>query len=256
MQRASNIQVKRTTLSATCVQRSNRLLGAPVQEPICSLESHLEFEESKMSYQIVYWPGFTGRAEPAMLLLEDAGEAYEIVTDVRERIESLSREQPVFACPILIDGDTVVGQTNVILEYLGGKHGYDVQDSQRVAGAQLAYNVADIWRETYYGKKEGNTSYLEDRFPRWVDVLENSFASNSPDGFLLSDTHPTYLDFLTLNIVTLAGYCWGPAATAQIPAQPRLGQWVERMCARPRIQAYFENPSSLPVGHAAVQADS
>ena len=35
-----------------------------------------------MAYEIVYWPGFTGRAEPAILLLEDVGEPDTVDTDV------------------------------------------------------------------------------------------------------------------------------------------------------------------------------
>ena len=70
-----------------------------------------------MAYEIVYWPGFTGRAEPAILLLEDVGEPYMIDTNVPARIEALGQTEPVFACPLLIDGETVLSQTSVIVEY-------------------------------------------------------------------------------------------------------------------------------------------
>jgi glutathione S-transferase len=207
-----------------------------------------------MPYQIVYWPGFTGRAEPAILLLEDAGETYEIVTDVHERISALAVDHPVFATPILVDGDTVVSQTSVIAEYLGRKHGYDVADSDRIAAAQLAYNVADIWEETYVSGKNNDTTYYQERFPRWLALLENSFAASSDMEFFFSNAQPTYVDFLVLNVVKLAAYCWGTPAAAQIDAQPQLGAWLQRMLARPRIEAYFNNPSALPVGREAVRA--
>jgi len=208
-----------------------------------------------MPYQILYLPGFTGRAEPAIMLLEDADAPYEIVSDdVRERVAALAVDHPVFACPILIDEGTVVSQTSVITEYLGHKHGYDVDESLRVPAAQLAYNVADIWRETYVGRKNNDPTYLDDRFTRWVSVLENSFSNSADDGFFLSDAKPTYVDFLVLNIVTLADYCWGAPAATEIYAQPRLGSWAQRMLARPRIKAYFDKPSLVPVGYEAVKA--
>lgn len=56
-----------------------------------------------MAYEIVYWPGFTGRAEPAILMLEDLEEPYTIANDVADRISLLARTEPVFACPLLIE---------------------------------------------------------------------------------------------------------------------------------------------------------
>jgi len=207
-----------------------------------------------MSYQIVYWPGFTGRAEPAILLLEDAEQPYEIVNDVRERIGELAINRPVFAAPVLIDGDIVVSQTSVILEYLGGKLGYEVADNHRIAASELAYNAADIWRETYDGRKTDNPAFLDERFPRWAAVLENSFALSPNDTFFFSTKQPTYVDFLVFNAVTLVEYCWGTPAVAHIEAQPRLQRWVQSMRTRPRVKAYFENPNSLLVAYEAVMA--
>ena len=145
-----------------------------------------------MPYEIVYWPGFTGRAEPAILLLEDVGAAYTVDNDVAGRIASLAGGQPVFACPLLIDGDLVLSQTSVITQYLAQRHGCDVASEDQTAAAQFGYNLADIWRETYEGRKDGVETYLAERFPRWLDVMENSFQDGK--SWYFTDDAPSWLD--------------------------------------------------------------
>lgn len=36
----------------------------------------------QMAYKVVYWPGFLGRSEAAVLMLEDAGASYTVDNDV------------------------------------------------------------------------------------------------------------------------------------------------------------------------------
>ena len=205
-----------------------------------------------MAYEIVYWPGFTGRAEPAILLLEDVGEPYTIDTDVQARIEALGQTEPVFACPLLIDGETVVSQTSVIVEYLAGKHGCDVAPADAIGAAQFGYNLADIWREIYEGRRDGSADFLTDRFPRWLDVIEHSFGGDQ--AWFFSDDAPTWVDYLVLNIVTLATYCWGEPAVQMMRRRSKFNAWTERMMERPRLKAYFENEASLPVAYVEVRA--
>ena len=205
-----------------------------------------------MAYEIVYWPGFTGRAEPAILLLEDVSESYIVNTDVAGRIEALGQNEPVFACPLLIDGETVVSQTTVIVEYLANEHGGNVAPADAVRASQFGYNIADIWRETYEARRDGNTDFLVDRFPRWLDIIERSFQGNQ--AWFFSNDEPTWVDYLALNIVTLATYCWGEPAIQMMRRQSKLSAWTERMLARPRLKAYFENEDSLPVAYDEVRA--
>ncbi len=205
-----------------------------------------------MPYEIVYWPGFTGRAEPAILLLEDLGEPYTIETDVADRISALDDKEPVFACPLLIDENTVLSQTSVIVEYLANKHGRHVAPGDAILAAQFGYNLADIWRETYEGRRDNDQSYLDERFPRWLDVMEHSFQGDQ--AWFFSNDHPTWVDYLALNIVTLATYCWGERAVRQMRERPKLAAWTERMMQRPKIKAYFANAATLPVAYEEVRA--
>ncbi|MBF66483.1 MAG: hypothetical protein CMQ29_02170 [Gammaproteobacteria bacterium] len=205
-----------------------------------------------MAYEIVYWPGFTGRAEPAILLLEDVGAQYTVTTNVPERIAELAPSEPIFACPLLIDGETVLSQTSVITQYLAQRHGCDVTAEDQTAAAQFGYNLADIWRETYEGRRDGNNDYLDERFPLWLNVMEASFRGQG--AWFFPGARPSWLDYLALNIVTLATYCWGDPAVTQMAAKPRLAAWTERMLARRGIRAYLDNGDSLPVAYPEVSA--
>lgn len=53
---------------------------------------------------IVYWEGFSGRAEAPILLLEDAGVPYTLNRDVKDFLyKGGNQGRPCFACPVLVD---------------------------------------------------------------------------------------------------------------------------------------------------------
>jgi hypothetical protein len=132
------------------------------------------------------------------------------------------------------------------------KHGCDVAPAEAIRAAQFGYNLADIWRETYEGRRDGNADFLTDRFPRWLDVIEHSFGGDQ--AWFFSDDGPTWVDYLVLNIVTLATYCWGEPAVQMMGRRSKINAWTERMMERPRLKAYFENEESLPVAYEEVRA--
>ena len=83
-----------------------------------------------MPYELHYWPEIPGRGEFVRLALEAAGAEYVDVCRGQEQqgqgvpamlhyLEDPSVPRPPFACPFLVDGRTVVGQTAAILLYLG-----------------------------------------------------------------------------------------------------------------------------------------
>eukprot|EP01043_Picozoa_sp_COSAG02_P000451 COSAG02_NODE_8_length_60691_cov_104.994752_17_plen_159_part_00 len=101
-----------------------------------------------MVYELIYHPGFTGRLEPILTLLSDAGIEYEISSetfspqarsltfsvwaaadtwlDLAGDVESAVEDgigAPPFFCPILRDGEFTLAQTPAIMEFLGRKHG-------------------------------------------------------------------------------------------------------------------------------------
>ena len=85
-----------------------------------------------MAYQLHYWPGIQGRGEFVRLALETAGAGYVDVARgnkdegaglpaMMHYLDDASVRRPPFACPFLVDGTKVIGQTAAILLYLGPK---------------------------------------------------------------------------------------------------------------------------------------
>ena len=83
-----------------------------------------------MAYQLHYWPGIQGRGEFVRLALETAGADYVDVARgskddgaglpaMMHYLDDASVRRPPFACPFLVDGSKVIGQTAAILLYLG-----------------------------------------------------------------------------------------------------------------------------------------
>ena len=86
-------------------------------------------------YALTYWPGFQGRAGPAILLLEDAQAHYTLNSDCKSMSSAFGGTapgHPVFAPPILTDGEGLcLSQTAAIMEHLGKIHGYAPQSHTR-----------------------------------------------------------------------------------------------------------------------------
>ena len=168
-----------------------------------------------MGYTIYYWPGFSGRAEAPILLLEDAGVEYRLDRGVKEFLyKGGNRANPAFACPVLVDaahGGYTLGQTTAIMQYLGRMHGCAPQDAQAAATAlQLACTAADIWSEAYTAKKSKEsgsaTTFVEKRLAQWLDHLAAvlSFPPASP---YFGGMSPDFADFALLNAFRTIGEC-------------------------------------------------
>ena len=109
---------------------------------------------SSSSYEVIYWPGFLGRSQVAVLLLEDAGATYTTNTDVQGFLAS-NTGFPAFACPIVKkEGGPVVSQTPAIAYFLGKELGYAPAPEDEANALSYALNVADILAEGERGGDE------------------------------------------------------------------------------------------------------
>ena len=92
-----------------------------------------------MAYELYYWPTIQGRGEFVRLALAEAGADYiDVVRQPEEDGGGVpamlalmgAEDDPTapFAPPILKDGDVLVCQTPLILDYLGAKHGLTPSD--------------------------------------------------------------------------------------------------------------------------------
>ena len=89
---------------------------------------------SAAPYELYYWPNIPGRGEFVRLVLEEAGVAW-VDVGRRPREEGGGLEavlafwqgrnagHPVFAPPVLKQGELVLAQTAAICHFLGRRHG-------------------------------------------------------------------------------------------------------------------------------------
>ena len=193
-------------------------------------------------YTLYYWPSFTGRVEPILLLLEDAGEAYDLVRDLSTvtGTDSDGVGVPAFACPVLRRGNFTLAQTTAILEYLGRQHGYMPRGGAEADAncLQLALNAADIWQEAYKARREPDegAEYLRERLGLWLANLAAFFAKTSGPGPFFFGPEPTFADFAVLNALNILVYMF--AAGPLFP--PELLAWKAAMEARPGVAANLE----------------
>jgi glutathione S-transferase len=147
-----------------------------------------------VSYDLWYWPGIQGRGEFIRLALEDAGATYEDV--VRSKGSGVmdsyfKKRQGPFACPFLVVGKRVIGQTANILHYLGPRLRLAPKDeARRLWLHQLQLTIADWLVEVhdthhpigsgfYYEqqKKEAKRrtkDFLRNRLPMYLDYFERA----------------------------------------------------------------------------------
>jgi hypothetical protein len=183
-------QLPSVAAPATAAPAPAARVGPAVPEVVVSAHKQSGFP----MYTLYYWPGFTGRVEAAMLLLEDAGVPYTLDRDPAAFLagqgQAGAKNQgfPAFACPVLVsnaDGYTV-GQTTAIMQYLGAQHGYLPPSaggaSAQATCLQLACNAADIWSEAYAArqKPDAGAEFVQARLLKWISHLDVRRVAGSP----------------------------------------------------------------------------
>jgi glutathione S-transferase len=104
-------------------------------------------------YELYYWPSIQGRGEFVRLALEEAGADYVDVARRGKRgmaammklLESKSLARPPYASPFLKAGKDIIGQTALILFYLGPRLGLAPRDeASRLWVHQLQLTITDL----------------------------------------------------------------------------------------------------------------
>ena len=180
------------------------------------------------AYELHYWPSFTGRVEPILLLLSDAGASFTLQRAV-ESVADASHPDgeasasggaaPAFAAPVLriVDEDFTLAQTTAILEFLGRRHGYiPMSDTAQANCLQLALNAADMWEESYSARRSADegAAFLAGRLPLWLSHLARFHAACSDGGTFFFGDAPTYADFQLLNVVHILQVSLGTGASS------------------------------------------
>ena len=225
-----------------------------------------------MKYELYYWPSIQGRGEFVRLALEDAGADYADVAREKGGVAKMMRfmesarvARPPWAPPFLRAGKLVVGQTALILQYLGPRLGLVPRDeASRMWAHQLQLTMADLATEghnihhpvavaLYYEeqKREARRAapyFTRERIPKYLDHFEAVLERNPRGPGHLVGGKTSYADLSMFQMMEWLGYALPRAMKRHAPRYPRLAALRGRVAARPRLAAYLASPRRLPFG--------
>lgn len=219
-----------------------------------------------MAYELYYWSGIEGRGEFVRLALEDAGAPYRDMARLHGDgvIEALAERvtTPSFAPPVLVDGDVVVGQTALILHYLGPRLKLVPRDQRlRLWVHQIQLTIADLVVEAhdthhpisvneYYedqkpAAKRRARAFREERLPLFLDWFETILSRNPAGRSWLVGRHLTYADLSLFQLIEGLRYAF-PVTMADLEgAYPLVRGVHDRVYDRPNIRRYLKSPRRL-----------
>jgi glutathione S-transferase len=220
-----------------------------------------------MSYELYYWPSIQGRGEFVRLALEDAGADYVDVArgkggmaKMMLLMESPKVARPPWAPPFLRSGSLIVGQTALILQYLGPRLGLVPKgEASRMWAHQLQLTIADFATEghnvhhpiatgLYYEQQKAAARkaaawFIRERIPKYLGHFETVLERNG--GRCLVGRTVSYVDLSTFQMMEWLHYAFPRAMRRHAPSFPRLAALRERVAARPRLAAYLASERRL-----------
>lgn len=237
-----------------------------------------------MAYQLHYWPTIQGRGEFVRLALEAAGAAYVDVARGDEHrgrgmpamahyLEDPSVARPSFACPFLVDGRRVIGQTAAILFYLGPRLGLaGKSEADQLWTHQIQLTIADLVAEVhdihhpiasslYYEqqKREAvrrSVDFRTTRLPKflaWLEAVLRRNRRNAGRGMPhLVGSRLSYADLSLFQIVEGLRYALPRAAGKALAKTPRILQVRDGVAAHERVAAYLASDRRLPFNEEGI----
>lgn len=214
-----------------------------------------------MAYELYYWPFIQGRGEFVRLALEDAGADY---VDVwREgAMADIETPTPSFAPPYLRDGDVVIGQTSVILHYLGTR--LDLAPGDEVGRLwvhQIQSTIADFVDEAhdthhplgpgrYYEDQKSEAllragEFRDARIPKFLGWFEDLLKRNADGGGYLTGAGVTYADLSLFQTLEGLNYAFPNRMAALMGDYPGVATLHRAIGERPRLKAYLASDRRL-----------
>ncbi len=221
-------------------------------------------------YELHYWPTIQGRGEFVRLLLEDAGAGYVDVARLPEEqgggVEALrallanpDHAEPPFAPPILVDGDVMVTQTPLIMDYLGARHGLTpTGENDRRRALQLSMLLADflveahdvhhpLAKEFYYEDQREEAlrrapSFRDLRIPKFYGYFERLLSRT---GHLVGEAC-CHAEISLFQIVEGLRYAFPNTMARLEPDYPHLAALRDTIAARPGIARYLASDRRIP----------
>jgi glutathione S-transferase len=228
-------------------------------------------------YQLHYWPGIQGRGEFVRLALEAAGSPYVDVVRTDESagggvgamapyLAAETTARPPFACPFLVDGRHVVGQTAAILLYLGPRlRLVGASEADRLWTHQIQLTIADFVVEVHdIHHPLGSSLYYEDQKPEsvkraqefrrqrlpkflgWFEtVLERNAKNDGREVPHLVGGRLSYADLSLFQLVEGLRYALPKAATRALKNAPRIMALHAGVRSHKRVAAYLRSDRRL-----------
>jgi glutathione S-transferase len=186
----------------------------------------------------------SGNVQKVIWLLEEMGEPYKREDYGRQFNNTQDAAylalNPNGKVPTLVDGDTVVWESNTILRYLAGKRGTPLYPTDPASRSQV-----ERWMDWQLASLNG--PYLAifrdakkpeaERSPSWAKDAEELGQQ-----LKILDGAPTAGGWIAGRAITLADICLGPIVhrclefPIQLPALDRLEAWRAQVAARPAFQ--------------------
>ena len=220
-----------------------------------------------MAYELHYWPGIPGRGEFVRLAFEAAGADYVDIAQTKDGMKRMQRfmsnprlARPPYACPFLVDGKRVIGQTALILQYLGPKLGLvGASEADRLWTQQIQLTIADLVAEAhdvhhpvaislYYEDqkpealrraKEFRTNRMT-KYMRWFEtILERNPKNAAGKAAHLVGARLSYADLSLFQVVEGLRYAFPKASRKLLAKTPRVAALRDGVANHKRIAAYL-----------------
>jgi glutathione S-transferase len=233
-----------------------------------------------MPYHLLYWPTIQGRGEFVRLALEAAGAPYVDVARgatsaglgmpaMLGRMQDPSHARPPFACPVLVDGKTVIGQTAAILMYLGPRLKLvGASEADRLWTHQIQLTIADIVNEAHDTHHPvGSSLYYEDqkpeaaraakefrtqRIPKYLGWLQTVLARNPKGDQHLVGARLSYADLSLFQLVEGLLYAFPKSTRRALKKTPLVLALRDRVAQHRRVAAYLKSERRIPFNESGI----
>jgi glutathione S-transferase len=227
-----------------------------------------------MAYELHYWPTIQGRGEFVRLALEAAGAPYVDVArepggmrQMQSYVSGAGVPRPPFACPFLVDGKRVIGQTALILHYLGPRLGLvGASEADRLWTHEIQLSVTDFVVEVHdVHHPVGTSLYYEDQKPeslrraqafrkerlpkylRWFEtILERNPKNLRARAPHLVGGKPSYADLSLFQLVEGLRYAFPKASAKALKKTPLVMAVRDGVARHKRVAAYLASERRIP----------